>query len=64
MIEWALFFGVLDRLGFETQHFEAVLADDWCNSDGAPTKAPTASQLSKLKEDTWSAVCASPNVLS
>ena len=59
VIEWWLFFGVLDRLGFATQHFEAHLADDWRNSDGSRNVPPTATELSKLREDTWSAVCAS-----
>ena len=60
VIEWALFFGVLDRLGFETRHFEAYLAENWHHSDGtrAP-QPPTAKELSALREDTWNAVRAS-----
>ncbi|MBT4498789.1 MAG: sigma-70 family RNA polymerase sigma factor [Gemmatimonadetes bacterium] len=60
VIEWALFFNVLDRLGFATQHFEAYLAKDWHHSNGtrAP-QPPTTDELAKLREDTWSAVRAS-----
>ena len=59
VIEWDLFFSVLDRLGFKTQHFEAYLRDDWRHSDGTPAKSTTGAELRKLREDTWNAVCAS-----
>ncbi len=59
VIEWALFFGVLDRLGFETQHFEATLGEDYIKERQPYYKRPAAAELSKIKEDTWSAVRAS-----
>lgn len=52
VIEWSLFFDVLDRLGFEVQHFEAVLTDK-------RRKPPTPNEFKKLTENTWEAVCAS-----
>lgn len=59
VIKWDLFFGVLDRLGFATRHFEAYLAANWHHSDGTRAKSTTAAELDKLRENTWSAVCAS-----
>ena len=59
VIEWALFFGVLDRLGFETQHFEAYLADDGHSSDGTSIPKTGAEEEGKVREDTWHAVCGS-----
>ncbi|NKB71984.1 MAG: sigma-70 family RNA polymerase sigma factor [Candidatus Latescibacteria bacterium] len=53
VIEWELFFPLLDRLGFETQHFQAYLGPR--GADFA--KPPTAAELNKLREDTWRAVC-------
>jgi len=59
VIEWALYADVLDRLGFATQHFEAYLTKNWHHSDGTLAPSTTVAELSKLREDTWSAVCAS-----
>jgi RNA polymerase sigma factor (sigma-70 family) len=59
VIEWALFFGVLDRLGFETQHFEATLGEDYIKERQPYYKRPAAAELNRIKEDTWTAVCAS-----
>lgn len=49
VIEWEQFFGVLERLGLESRHFEATLRGD-CKTDHTPE------ELGKLKEDTWNAV--------
>jgi len=59
VIEWALFFDVLDRLGFQTRHFEAYLAEDGRSSDGTPIPQTPAEEESTLREATWHAVCAS-----
>ncbi len=59
VIEWELVFRVLDRLGFKSQHFQTYLAEDWIHLDGTPNQLLSTEELSKFREDTWDAVCAS-----
>lgn len=59
MIEWDLYTRVLDRLGFEIQHYEAYQGEEYLQKRKPDYKRPTTEAMNKLKEDTWNAVCAS-----
>lgn len=59
VVEWQLFFAVLDRLGFETQHFQAYLTDQYTHLNGTDNVPPTDAEQKKLCDETWEAVCTS-----
>lgn len=52
VLDWDLVFGLWDRMGFKLQDFQAVL-------NSQHIKAPTKTELKKIKEEAWNAVCAS-----